>query len=111
MSRVSQGDEQLTVRMQGPYADPPAHAGQPDGVVLVAGEAGAIAVVSDFLCRARHNNQGHQQALQQNIKTLHPNIKMQTLPPCLKPEQVDRVCPTGSASLPCPALPQEASAT
>lgn len=27
----------LAIRMQGPYADPPAHIGQPDGVILVAG--------------------------------------------------------------------------
>lgn len=38
VSRVSQGDQQLAIRAQGPYADPPAHVGQPDGVVLVAGE-------------------------------------------------------------------------
>jgi len=29
--------EQLTIRLQGPYADPPVNLGQPDAVVLVAG--------------------------------------------------------------------------
>lgn len=32
------GEQKLTIRLQGPYADPPASLGQPDGVILVAGE-------------------------------------------------------------------------
>lgn len=41
VSRLAQGGqrEELTVRIQGPYADPPVAIGQPDGVILVAGEA------------------------------------------------------------------------
>jgi hypothetical protein len=49
VTRLAQGDQQLTVRVQGPYADPPAHVGQPDGVVLVAGEAGWVALVLAFV--------------------------------------------------------------
>jgi len=30
--------EQLTIRLQGPFADPPVNLGQPDAVVLVAGK-------------------------------------------------------------------------
>jgi hypothetical protein len=41
VSQLAQGHPHtnLTIRMQGPYADPPADVGQPDGVILVAGES------------------------------------------------------------------------
>ena len=39
LSRLAQRGQKLTVRVQGPYADPPVAIGQPDGVILVAGEA------------------------------------------------------------------------
>ena len=39
LAKLTQGgQQQLTVRIQGPYADPPVAIGQPDGVILVAGE-------------------------------------------------------------------------
>lgn len=39
VTKLAQGDYNLSIRIQGPYADPPADVGQPDGVVLVAGKA------------------------------------------------------------------------
>lgn len=39
MSKLAAGSQdKLTIRLQGPYADPPAPIGQPDGVILVAGK-------------------------------------------------------------------------
>jgi hypothetical protein len=39
LTRLTQGgQQQLSVRIQGPYADPTVAIGQPDGVILVAGE-------------------------------------------------------------------------
>jgi hypothetical protein len=39
VSQLAQGNTELSIRMQGPYADPPSNIGQPDGVILVAGES------------------------------------------------------------------------
>lgn len=36
MDKLAEGSP-LTIRLQGPYADPPTPLGQPDAVVLVAG--------------------------------------------------------------------------
>lgn len=37
---ASNTQRKLTLRLQGPYADPPSDVGQPDGVIIVTGAVG-----------------------------------------------------------------------